>query len=112
MPTRAEVIQRAQELYFTEQYRSGIMQPNTPEDSELLEGGFYHTALSELMCDSPSRAVEQYSDYIEQCENLEKKFIFDIETALTQGTTICGNRGTGKTSLAKTFTISGLEKRI
>jgi energy-coupling factor transporter ATP-binding protein EcfA2 len=103
-PTRQQIEQYARELYIQQCYRDGTpeLADINPELNELREAGWLSLAQSELMTDTATRHTEQYEDYIQQCENLEKKpFAFDVETALTQGTTICGGRGCGKSTLAK-----------
>jgi energy-coupling factor transporter ATP-binding protein EcfA2 len=102
-PNKAQIEQYARELYVQDCYKHGNVElaDITPELSELRESGYISQAVSELMTDTATRQTEQYSDYIEQCENFNKKFSFDIETALTCGTVICGGRGCGKSTLAK-----------
>jgi hypothetical protein len=104
-PNKAQIEQYARELYVQDCYKHGNpeLADINPELNELRESGFISVAISELMSDTATRQTEQYTDYIQAVENFNKKFSFDIEAALTNGVTICGNRGTGKTSLAKTI---------
>ena len=100
-PKREAIIQRAQELFHYDNLRHGCESFITPTESELKESGYFSQAVSELMMDEATHATEPFNDYIQAVENFNKKFTFDIETALTQGTTICGGRGCGKSTLAK-----------
>lgn len=103
-PTKQQIIEEATRLYFEDCFKNGCESPITPEIEELRESGFLSLAQSELMRDNVRREAEQWTEYNTQTENLEKKpFSFDVEVALTQGTTICGGRGCGKTTLAKTI---------
>jgi hypothetical protein len=106
MPNRSEVLQKAKELFFQDAFRNGITDSTTPEDSELLESGFYDEALSELL-----RNVEtKNAEWLNQNENFDKietvtdsKTIFDIKEALDTGFVISGAKQCGKTTLAKNF---------
>jgi hypothetical protein len=119
-PTREAVVQKAQELYLTEQYKNGIMQPNTPEDQELLEGGFYATALSELMTDTAARQTEQWNNYNRLTENFEKteqcdvmqEIPFNIAEAKDAGIFTCGANQSRKTTLNKHLVKAMIEQNI
>jgi hypothetical protein len=100
MPTRQEVMELATELFYQEAFKHDCKNPNTPEDQELLEGGFYQTAKSMLMADRARAETEQYNEYADQAENFAD-FKFNVEQSLEKGTTIVGGRGCGKTNTAK-----------
>lgn len=100
-PKRAEILEKALELYAKDQYRNGCEQlaEITPEYSELAESGYISTAMSELMRDNPSHAVQEWQDYDAETENLEG-FKFDTREAMNTTTFISGSRGTGKSDTA------------
>jgi hypothetical protein len=72
IPKKEKVLERAKELFYDQAYRSGMQNVNSPEDSELLEGGFYAQAKSELMM-SLSRKHEEYENYNDTMENFKKR---------------------------------------
>jgi len=105
IPKKEKVLERAKELFYDQAYRSGMQNVNSPEDSELLEGGFYAQAKSELMM-SLSRKHEEYGNYNDTMENLAKfepkeTIPFNVKEALDNGFFICGTSQCGKSTLAK-----------
>jgi hypothetical protein len=97
IPKREQVLAHARELFFQQSYRSGIQNVNTPEDSELLEGGFYQQAVSELMT-SVERKNERWLKESESAET--SAFTVDIDTLFKSNALILGSRGIGKSDLA------------
>jgi hypothetical protein len=93
-PTKEEIERRAKEIWFNEQFKNGIMNPNNPEIGELKECGAWSQAVSELMRDNYKAQVES-KDYMENFDN----FQFDVKEALDSGVYTCGTRGSGKTDL-------------
>jgi len=106
-PRKQQIVQRAKEIWFNEQFKNGIMNPNVPEECELKECGAWSQAVSELMANESRKYVEyqdyaKYMEFMEKIENLEpSKDFFDVETALRSGFAIFGNSGSGKTNLCK-----------
>jgi hypothetical protein len=97
IPSKNDVIAHARELFFQESYRGGMSNVNTPEDSELMEGGFYHQAVSELMRNPESKNAE----WLKESENMESsEFQFDVQEVMKSGVVISGTTGTGKSDIA------------
>lgn len=102
IPKKTEVLAHARELFFQASYRSGIENVNSPEDSELVEDGFYQQALSELMT-GLERKNEQWLNVESEYVDIPQDFHFDLKLGLEQGVFISGGRGCGKSSLTKTI---------
>jgi hypothetical protein len=96
IPKREQVLAHARELFFQEAYRGGIQNVNTPEDSELVEGGFYSQSLSELMRDKSKAQNTEWKNYN---ENLET-FSVNLEELFEGNALILGSRHTGKSDLS------------
>jgi hypothetical protein len=113
MPSKAEIVARAKELYYREAYKTGL-DLNIPEIAELEEEGFLNMAKKELMSMKYTKQeLEQYKAYLEvekpkeslpkianrvQCSNL---IPFDFAEAEDTGFFCCGTSQSGKTTLAK-----------
>jgi len=107
------ILERATEIWFQDQFKSGIMNPNTPEINELKECGVWAQAISELMMDQPKHEVERFEEYIRNVENFERKqeskidgqaqeIPFDVKEAMASAFYCCGTRQlSGKTNLVK-----------
>jgi len=99
-PTRAEVYEKAKQLYVEHCYRSGTpeLADVNPEPSELVENGFYASALSSLM----TSEKKKYAEYMNNSENVEVKElaeVFDLNEILASGVYCSGTSGHGKTDL-------------
>lgn len=115
IPKKEKVLERARQLFIEQGYRSGMQNVNSPEDSELVEGGFYSNAMSELM---HSQGFE-YRNYVEQereaCKtylnhNISKgKIPIDLEECKRSNILISGANQQGKTLCA--MSISDLLMR-
>jgi hypothetical protein len=82
---------------------------NTPEDSELMEDGFYQQAVSELMT-SIERKNEQW---LKESENMESsEFRFDIKEGMATTTFITGSRGIGKSDICMKIADQLMKKDI
>jgi hypothetical protein len=98
-PTRQEIEHYARELWHTQEARNGNPAFDIePELSELRETGLLSQAMSELMTNKPSRAVEQYSDYIRAMENFAD-FSVDVTEAIKSGIYVSGTTGSGKSDV-------------
>ncbi len=95
IPKREEVLAHARELFFQQSYRSGIQNVNNPEDSELMEGGFYQQAVSELMT-SVERKNEKWINSVSETSD----FTVDIDTLFDSNGLVLGSRHTGKSDIA------------
>jgi hypothetical protein len=93
IPTKEKVLERAKELFYQQAYRSGMEKVNSPEDSELVEGGFYNVALSELMT-STERKNEQWLNI-----DFPENFSVDVDLLFDSGGLILGSKHTGKSDL-------------
>jgi hypothetical protein len=100
IPKREQVLAHARELFFQQAYRNGMQNVNTPENSELLEGGFYGQSLSELMRDKSKAENTEWENYNENSDDLK----FDLEEAMKSGVLISGTTGTGKSDVAMYLT--------
>ena len=100
-PKSEEVIELAKEKWRYDQIRFGNpkLAEIEPEYEELLESGYITMAINELMYSEKRK----YAEWLENTEELEMvhEIPFDIEEALKTGFCILGNKGTGKTNLAK-----------
>lgn len=113
-PKREAIREKAIELFHQDRFRNGDPSFDiTPTDQELQENGHWQCALSELMRDNASHAVQEWKDYDAVVENLEKKpeqpksnaqkqeLPFDIQESMDTGFFISGTSQSGKTNLAK-----------
>jgi hypothetical protein len=107
-PTRAEIVQRARQLYAQECCKSGTPElvDISPTVNELRESGTWSQAISELMMEKPKHEFERFEGYIKKAENFGKKQVvtelpFAIKGAMDTGFFIAGARQSGKTTLAK-----------
>lgn len=94
-PRKAEIIQKAKEMWFDDQIRQGFQPTTSPELSELRESGYVSMAKSTLMQDQYRHEIEN-RDYVAEIDGFE----FNLNEALKSGIYICGTTGTGKTDLA------------
>jgi hypothetical protein len=77
MPSKAEIQQRAKELYMEEQAKSGL--PSiTPETSELRENGLLLKAQHELMRGEDSKVESQVLEYVDQLKQELEPMGFSI----------------------------------
>lgn len=95
IPKREEILAHARELFFQQSYRSGIQNVNNPEDSELLEGGFYQQAVSELMT-SVERKNEKWINTVSE----NSDFTVDVQQLFESNALVLGSRHTGKSDIA------------
>jgi hypothetical protein len=107
-PTKAEIEQRARELYVQECYRNGTPQlaDVNPELSELRESGLLSVAQSELMRNNVRNEVETWGNYATETERVHSDFtlsdiIRDIKEHL--GIVLCAEAGHGKSFTAFTL---------
>jgi hypothetical protein len=100
IPKREQVLARARELFYKQSYRSGMQNVNSPEDSELMEDGFYQQAVSELMRNNPKAETVEWENYNENFGDLR----FDLEEAMRSGVLISGTTGTGKSDVGMYLT--------
>jgi len=98
-PKKSEIIEKAIELWRTDQLKSGSMQlaQLNPEIEELREGGYLSSAQSELMM-SLERKHAEFKDYADHTENFDD-FSIDVAEALQNGIYTVGSRGCGKSDL-------------
>jgi hypothetical protein len=99
IPKKNEVIQKARELYVEHCYKSGTpeLADVNPEDSELVESGFYSSALSSLM----TSEKRKYAEYMNGSEDLPiEPFSFNVSEAMQTTTFISGSRGVGKSDVS------------
>jgi hypothetical protein len=104
IPKREQILERARELYLQQCYKNGI-EPINPEDSELLENGFYAQAKSELMRDAYRSAIENNKDFYEA----ENDFSVNIERLFEANGLILGSRNCGKSDLAMMISDKAIE---
>jgi hypothetical protein len=106
MPNKTEILEKATELFHQDRFRNG--DPSfaiTPTEQELLEGGFYQSAVSELLRDNAKAEVAEWKNY--NAENfVEKQTVteipFSVSETLASGFYCCGTRQlSGKTNLCK-----------
>jgi energy-coupling factor transporter ATP-binding protein EcfA2 len=108
MPNKSMILEKAIELFHIDRTRAN--EPSfdiTPTETELKENGYFAQAVSQLLRDNTSHAVQEWQDYAitEQTE-----FSFDLDLAIQQGIFVSGGRGCGKSSLTKTI-VNRLLKR-
>jgi predicted nucleic acid-binding Zn-ribbon protein len=103
-PTKTEIEKHAIEIWFNEQFKNGVMNPNTPEIEELKECGAWSQAVSELMRNNHRSEIE--SDFIDY----PKEFNVDIEQLFESNGLILGSRHTGKSDLAMMIADKCMEK--
>ena len=96
-PRKEDVIRKAKEIWFNDQWRDGIMNPNNPEISELKECGAWSQAVSELMRDSYRAEIENH-DYPIPNE-FHNGLLFDWQEAMQTGVITTGSSNSGKTYL-------------
>lgn len=95
-PKKAEIVEKAKELFIANEWRNGNTNPTNPEYSELLEGGWIAEAQSILMQNEATR----YEEYMHN-ETVElTEFHVDIIEALKSGVYVSGTTGTGKSDVA------------
>jgi energy-coupling factor transporter ATP-binding protein EcfA2 len=109
-PCRAEIRQKAQELYakYQDQCGASELAQNTCEENELKEDGFWSAAVSELM-QGENKEWTRYPDALVrpvkpqrleiETENFDE--IFDVDALLRSGLVVFGGSGCGKSTLAK-----------
>jgi len=112
LPKKEQVLELAKEKWRYDQIRFGNpkLAEIEPEYEELLESGYIAMARNELMYSEKRK----YAEWLENDENLEMihKIPFDLEEALKTGFCILGNKGTGKTTLAKHLVRKLIENNI
>jgi hypothetical protein len=121
-PTKAEIIERARELYAKYQFVHGSpeLAETNPEIEELKEEGFISQAISELMRSKPTSCeLAQWKEYSEQTACSQKtsateqdgsalsKVISDIKEHL--GLIIVAESGHGKSFTAFTLTKEAMK---
>lgn len=100
-PTRGEIYQKATELWFQDQHRSGCSElaQTNPEYSELAESGFVAAAQSMLMSRGNPNIVVIPEKEAEPKET-SKGFSLDVDEAFKTGAYACGSSGVGKSDVA------------
>jgi len=106
MPKKTEILEKARQLFIEQGYRSGMQNVNSPEDSELLEGGFYNQAMSELMRNNHKSEIE--SEFIAY----PNEFSVDIAEAMKSGVFCSGTTGTGKSDILMFVANQLMKKEI
>jgi hypothetical protein len=93
-PRKSEILEKAVELWFNEQWQNGLRTSIVPTEQELAEGGYVASARSMLMRNKYRSEVEN-KDYLEDVEGLR----FDVKEAMQTGVFCSGTSGSGKTNL-------------
>jgi len=96
-PRKAEIIEKAKQMWFDDQLRQGFQPTTNPERSELQESGYLSLAMTELMQNDDKKYTEWVHNDILDVKDL----VFDVELAKRRGTFISGSRGSGKSNLGK-----------
>ncbi|RLG99912.1 hypothetical protein DRO19_01000 [Candidatus Bathyarchaeota archaeon] len=100
-PTKQQILELAKERWRLDQIRFGNpkLAELEPEYDELLEGGYIWSAKMELMQSLESK----HAKWLEKNGEIETTYEipFNVEEALKTGFCILGNKGSGKTTLAK-----------
>ena len=101
-PKSEEVIELAKEKWRYDQIRFGNpkLAEIEPEYKELLESGYIAMARNELMY-SEKRKYAKWLESEDSELEITEEIPFNVEEALKTGFAILGNKGTGKTNLAK-----------
>jgi len=112
MPTKQQIIELAKEKWRLDQIRFGNpkLAEIEPEYEELLESGYIWSAKMELMQSLESK----HAKWLEKDSELEitEEIPFNVEEALKTGFCILGNKGSGKTTLAKHLVRKLIENNI
>jgi hypothetical protein len=106
MPNKQEIIARAREMFFENEIKHGVSNPTNPEECELIESGYYSSALSEIMTNVETKNAkwENFNDRVEnfeKAENISTELFFNVSTAMDSGFYVSGTSQSGKTNLAK-----------
>lgn len=97
-PTMRQIVERAMELWFQDQWRQGFQPTTNPEVDELRESGYISHAQSDLMTSMETKHEQWLNNEVEETNY---GLLFDVELARKRGTFISGGRGCGKTSLGR-----------
>jgi Cdc6-like AAA superfamily ATPase len=119
IPKREIVMEKARELFFEQSFRSGLDTSINPEENELLEGGYYASALSSLMRNEATKNQEwRESENSAKSEVESESFLNIINSEeflislLRGGLCVFGASGTGKTILVQCLVKMLTRKRI
>jgi hypothetical protein len=93
MPRRAEVLEKAIELFHQDRFRNGDPSFINPTEQELKENGHWQCAVSELMRDGHRSEIE--SDYVD----FPEPFTVDLKELFQSNGLILGSRHTGKSDV-------------
>lgn len=102
-PRREAIYEEAKRLYFEHEARSGQLCEINPTSEELLESGFTHVAVSNLMSNPETIYGITKTTKSKKEELKTETFDIDVEEALRSGVFIAGGKGTTKSNLAKTI---------
>jgi len=112
LPKKEQILELAKERWRLDQIRFGNpkLAEIEPEYQELVEGGYIWSAKMELMQSLESK----HAKWLEKDGELETVYEipFDIDEALKTGFCILGNKGCGKTTLAKHLVQKLIENGI
>ena len=79
MPSKAEILQKAQQLYMVDNGRfQDLVGTNLPEESELREEGYLKRAQLELLTSTDTQASRQVMDYVGGLKNDLEQIGFTI----------------------------------
>ena len=101
-PPKQQILELAKEKWRLDQIRFGNpkLAEIEPEYDELLESGYIAMARNELMYSERRKYAEWLESEDSELETVYE-IPFDVDEALKTGFAILGNKGTGKTNLAK-----------
>jgi len=102
LPKKEQILELAKEKWRYDQIRNGNpkLAEIEPEYDELLESGYIAMARNELMY-SEKRKYAKWLESEDSELEITEEIPFDVDEALKTGFAILGNKGTGKTNLAK-----------
>jgi len=95
-PHKEAILEKAKELFMEHSVKNGI-EPISPTESELKEGGYFAVAQSMLMQDRNRAAIEEY--FVDDRFNTSG-FQFDVEECCRSGFYCSGTSGVGKSDVA------------
>ena len=78
MPSKAEILEKAKELYMHDNARFPELGTNLPEESELREEGYIRRAQTELLTSPDTKATRQVMDYVGSLKNELEQIGFTI----------------------------------
>ena len=78
MPSKAEILERAKQLYMHDNARFPELGENLPEESELREEGYLKRAQTELLTKEDTKTTHQVLDYVGTLKNELEQIGFTI----------------------------------